>query len=229
MKAEVSTNYSGSLDYWFSKFQWLGFLNINDYPVIMIFWNLFLLLVPFFCVQSLLKLYSRTGFQKAYQKVAGIFLFLLWVLFFPNAPYIMTDLRHISGYCPGADFTRVCPGEAWIIPVFFLYSILGWIAFVYLLNQMRGFLKTWKREKLSAFFPALIIPLVSLGVLLGLLNRFNSWEIFSRPLEIFQASVAYFTDWVYFRNWLIFTLGLYILYFIGNKLFSFGRTGSHQR
>ncbi|SRR6056297_2213536 len=219
MKEGISANYSGSLDYWFSKFQWLRFLSINDYPIIMVFWNLFLLLVPFFCARFLIKLYSRAGFQKLFQKIAGVFLFLIWLLFFPNAPYIMTDLRHISGYCPGADFTRVCSEGAWMIPVFFLYALLGWIAFICLLNQMRAFLEKWKGKKMGVFFPVIIIPFSSLGVLLGLLNRFNSWEIFLKPGEIFQVSSGYFLNWTYFQNWAIFTIVFFVLYYVGNYLF----------
>src|ERR1043165_1154480 len=54
-------------------------------------WNLFLAWVPF--VLSLLA-YARARPGGAGAKVLG--LGALWFLFFPNAPYIVTDLKHIG-------------------------------------------------------------------------------------------------------------------------------------
>lgn len=198
---------------------WPDFLFINQYPVVGIFWNVFLLLIPFFIFLFLARYYSKTHFQKIQQKAFALFLFLLWVLFIPNAAYIMTDARHIIGYCEIYNFYRICLENAWMIIFFFSYALLGWIGFVILLRQMRDFVEKVFTKKIGLFFILSIIPMISLGVLLGLINRWNSWELFINPLGIFTSIKIYFTDFVYFKNFLIFTLNFYILYFVGEKLF----------
>ncbi len=57
---------------------------------IFLIWNLFLAWIPFFISSSLIKA-SRQG--------VPLFLLMLmlpaWLVFFPNAPYILTDLFHL--------------------------------------------------------------------------------------------------------------------------------------
>ncbi len=219
MLTGMVTNYRGSLDYWLDHFAWFDFVSINEYPILMVVWNLFLLVFPFLAAYLLKKYFFNFRSLSLFRKSQGAFLFVIWLLFFPNSAYIITDIRHISGYCPGADLTRVCVSQAWMIIFFFIYAFLGWVAFVCLLNQMRCWIKEEGGEYLNKIFPVVIIPLTSLGVLLGLLNRFNSWEIFLRPGEIIRVSGLYFSQLPFFWDWLVFTLGFYFLYYLGNYLF----------
>jgi uncharacterized membrane protein len=106
-----------------------------------------------------------------------------------------------------------------MIIFFFTYASIGWVAFVYLLNQMKSFIEMLFNKIVVRIYSIIIIPFVSLGVLLGLLNRWNSWEIFIYPTDFLKNVFIYFTDCIYFMNWLIFTVFLYILYFGGNFLF----------
>jgi uncharacterized membrane protein len=171
----------------------------------------------------LLKYYLVTKFDKFYQKLVAIFLFFIWILFFPNSAYIITDVRNLSGYCPVFSYGNVCVENAGMIVFFFIYAILGWISFVFLLNQMRDFIVKIGRRKMANIFVIITIPLTAWGVLLGLINRFNSWEIFIKPMEIINSALAYFSNFYYFRSLLFFIFGFYILYFIGNRLFSLNK------
>jgi uncharacterized membrane protein len=192
---------------------------INDYPVFMVFWNLFLVIIPFLLFFYLKDYKKKTKFKKKNQKYFSILVFLLWLIFVPNTAYIITDMRHISYYCPLGPYLKICVDSAWMIMFFFLYSIIGWISFVYLLREMKDFIGSIFNKFYSSIFIVLIIPLISLGVLLGLLNRWNSWDLFFYPLSIIKSSFLYFSDFYYFRNWLIFTISFYILYFVGAKIF----------
>ncbi len=192
---------------------------VNNYPVLWMGWNLGLLLIPFFLFKILEKLYQKQGFKNNLHRILGIILFFLWLIFIPNTAYIITEVRHLLNYCsPGASM-NVCTRNAWMIMFFFIYSVLGWVSLVLLLNQMKNFIVKLKNKTWGAVFAVVLIPLISLGVLLGLINRFNSWEIFINPWKIVEISGVYMTDWYYFRNWLVFTLGFYFLYFVGNNLF----------
>jgi len=194
-------------------------LIVNDYPVFMVVWNLILLIIPFFIFSFLVKFYKKNKFKSSRSKITTLFLFLLWVLFIPNTAYIITDVRHLLDYCPVNSKSRVCPSSAWMIMFFFLYAIIGWVFFVIFLAKMRKFVKKVFGEMLGNIFIITIIPLVSLGVLIGLVDRFNSWDLFIRPLSIFENMLMYITNFYYLRNFLVFTLGFYLLYFIGDFLF----------
>jgi len=106
-----------------------------------------------------------------------------------------------------------------MIPFFFLYAILGWIAYVYLVNQMKYLIDKLFGKRVVLAYLWLISPVFSLGILLGLVNRWNSWDLLFFPTEVLNGALLYFSDWTYFKNLLIYTFSLYILYFIGDILF----------
>lgn len=194
------------------------YLAINNYPLIMIFWNIFLLSIPFFLCKKLIELFNKTKFKKRPDKIKALLIAFFWLIFAPNAPYIMTDMRHISNFCPN-NYYQICPENAWMITFFFLYSIIGWIAFVFLVNQMKPLVaKIWGKMGVSVYL-WLISPVFSLGVLLGLINRLNSWDIVINPTKVINSTLLYFTDWTYLKNLLIYTFFLYIAYFAGDILF----------
>ena len=197
----------------------LSSLSINGYPVITIFWNIFLIFIPFFLYWLLLKYWRKTKFKRLKDKALASLLGFLWLMFIPNAAYVITDLRHISSYCPLASRYLVCPENAWMIIFFFIYASLGFIGFVVLLKKARSLISEIINLNAAAIFIWAVIPLISLGVLLGLVNRFNSWEIFSQPWLILNSALSYFTNSVLFLDWLAFTVGFYILYYGGSYLF----------
>lgn len=205
-------------DNFFYNEAWPDYFFVNSYPLLVVLWNIILLFIPFFLCSLLIMRWQKSGFKKISQKAAAVIIGFIWLLFIPNTAYIITDMRHIFGYCP-ANLNHVCAENAWMIIFFFIYASIGWISFVFLLNQMKGLIIDIWDGLYGKIFIYLMIPLVSLGVLLGLLNRFNSWDFFFFPLEISKAALVYFTNLIYFSNWAFFTTGLYALYFIGNWLF----------
>lgn len=208
-----------SLDYFCDQFAWVNILTIHDYPVLAIFWNILLLIIPFYCVIILFKYKKLTGFKKPLQKIFGFLLAFVWLMFIPNSAYIISDVRHLLDYCPTHSPLRVCSQNAWMIIFFFTYASVGWVSMVYLVNQMKKFICELINKKIANYYIFVIIPLISLGLLLGLVNRWNSWEIFIYPILLFNNIILYFTDFIYFRNWLVFTIFLYILYYAGNNIF----------
>jgi len=208
-----------NFDNFFHENFWPESFFVNDYPVLVILWNILLLFIPFLLCVYLIKFWQRSGFRKLWQKTLALFLGFLLLIFIPNTAYIITDVRHLAKYCPISSASHICPENVWMIMFFFVYAIFGWVALVVLLNQMKKFIIEIRSRKIGDIFIWLIIPLISLGVLLGLVSRFNSWEFFLYPTAILESMLVYFIDFVYFMNWLAFTAGLYILYFFGNWLF----------
>ncbi|MFH1522250.1 MAG: DUF1361 domain-containing protein [Patescibacteria group bacterium] len=211
---------SQSFNKFFHSDFWPESLFINDYPALVMVWNLLLLAIPFYLFMFLYKYWRVNKFKRHSQKIVAVMLGFLWLLFIPNTAYLITDIRHLINYCPLEFSNAICPEGAWMIMLFFTYSSIGWVAFVILLNQMKEFIERIWGKKISNIFIWLLIPLISLGVLIGLVDRWNSWDFFLHPILIFKSLLMYVNNVIYFRNWVVFTIGLYILYHGGDWLFS---------
>jgi uncharacterized membrane protein len=193
---------------------------VNGYPFVMMVWNTLLATVPFAFFLLFSAYWQKTKFIKIGQKLLAAFIFLLWFIFLPNAAYLIADIRHLLNYCPAGSPLNICIEGAWEIMFFFIYGIFGWFFFVIYLEQMRGLLAKIFNPRSAKIITLIIIPLLALGVLFGLTERANSWDLFLHPLAIYQDLLRYMSSWAYLRNWLAFTAGYYILYFFGNLIFS---------
>jgi len=197
-----------------SAFNFLFTIQINKYELATILWNLFLTIIPFGICFILVKLKSKNNYNSIIKIVLGSFLGVLWLIFIPNTAYIITDIRHIMDYCP-RNYDRVCLENSWMIVFFFFYGLIGWLTFVYALNQMKNAISKFKTGNLGKIFIIAVIPIIAIGVMLGLINRANSWEIFLQPVKITEDALYYFSQLKYFKNWVIFTIFFYLLYFLG--------------
>jgi len=195
-------------------------MHVNNYYIGDIIWNLFLLIIPFFITIFLNKFYQKNKTFTKKNKIILYFSFFIWLIFIPNTAYVIVDVRHIVDYCPYTRY-RVCTQNAWMIMFFFLYSIIGWPTMVFLINQMKELIIKIYNKKIADTLILILIPLIFLGVLLGLLQRWNSWNILSHPWFIFKDIFVYLSNYFYFRNYLFFTFSFFCLYFIGNYLFNF--------
>jgi uncharacterized membrane protein len=133
---------------------------------------LFLGSVPFI-VAGCLKFFE--------QKLNNLLLFLggcLWLLFYPNAPYMITDLIHVN-----SGSTIVLYDTIIIFSFAMLSAFLGFysIALMYFLIDER-FSLLWARVIIT-----ISLLLSSFGIYLGRILRLNSWDIFTKPLETFAT------------------------------------------
>lgn len=134
-------------------------------------WNLFLAWVPFI----ISSLFIRSDFvkRKWYYNIAWG---CLWLLFFPNAPYILTDLVHLK---PRSD---VPFWYDFLILIFFCFNST-FLAFASLIQIKRALdfkLPAW----LSHLVILTILQLTSFGIYLGRFERYNSWDLFTKPFKL---------------------------------------------
>jgi uncharacterized membrane protein len=196
-----------------------GLFYVNGYPFVIVVWNVFLAMAPFGFFLLFSSYWRKTKFKKIGQKIWAAVIFLFWFVFLPNSAYLVVGSRHLLNFCPADSSNSICVPAAWEIMFFFIYSILGWVLFDIFLIQMRELLAKIFTARISRNLIYVFIPVVSWGVLFGLTERFNSWDLFIHPLLISQNLLRYLTNWEYFRNWLVFAIGYYILYFFGDYLF----------
>ncbi len=134
-------------------------------------WNLFLAFVPWILTVIL------TLSSKLQQSKLAVFGMLgVWLLFFPNASYILTDLFHLSHHSS--------------MPIWFdlvLILSFAWTGLLY------GFLSLWYLEELmEQFLSKRWITLISVflmfvssfGIYIGRYLRWNSWDLLHHPARI---------------------------------------------
>jgi uncharacterized membrane protein len=137
-------------------------------------WNLFLAGLPF-VVSSLLVSYAR---QKKISRIVYILGGIVWLLLLPNAPYMITDLIHITeGHSLHFFYNTL---------LFFSSAIVGLLFFLYSLSHIEELLRMKFSQKKTIWMLMGIIFLASFGVCLGRFFRFNSWDTITQPLSLFK-------------------------------------------
>lgn len=144
------------------------FLKTGHYSFIFLFWNLFLAWLPYYFIKR---------YSKVKNKAAQYSLVILSILFLPNAPYLLTDLFHLSK-------NLIAP--LWFDLVLILsFSLLGLILFIITTDQLLKVLAPYFRSaSMFRVCKFLIILSNGYGIYLGRYLRFNSWDILSRPEEL---------------------------------------------
>jgi uncharacterized membrane protein len=133
-------------------------------------WNLFLAWIPLVCAAAA---YARARRRMDAVVVA---LLLLWLLFFPNAPYLLTDFIHV-GERPSVPLWY----DALMLSSFAWTGLLLGFASLYLVQLIA-------RSALGALWSWIVVclalALASFGVYLGRFVRFNSWDALLRPRRV---------------------------------------------
>lgn len=146
-------------------------------------WNLFLAWIPF--------VLAYIGYALSWKRallyvIVPVFAFL-WLIFLPNAPYLLTDLMHLN-----QPVTNVPLWYDVLLMIWFSWTgmLLGVIS-LYLMHEIviRAFGKT-----LGWIFVFAVSGLSSLGIYLGRFLRWNSWDILQEPQEVIQDSLALVLD-----------------------------------
>ncbi len=151
-------------------------------------WNLFLAYVPYFISTSLTRMNlagspTRLGTRADHLlRITGL---IAWLLFIPNSFYILTDLYHL------ADNHRNIRVPEW-------FDLILILSFAWN-GLLLGILSTRQVEKLLApnasflgrcVFLYPIMWLNALGVFIGRYLRYNSWDIFTNPLDLLRDIIT---------------------------------------
>lgn len=132
-------------------------------------WNLFLAWIPY-----ILSSYFQTYRKK--EKWKQLFLFMSWLLFFPNALYIVTDLIHLE------ESTHV---PLWYDAILlFASSFIGLIMAFISLQKAENLLNEFFSKRIVRLMIPVILFLGSFGVYLGRFQRWNSWDVLHNPIAL---------------------------------------------
>jgi uncharacterized membrane protein len=112
---------------------------------------------------------------------------VLFVLFLPNAPYVVTDLVHLR-----ADVHRLGPDgpvATTVLPVYGLLVASGFLAYYLALAQVGHYLGRIGQAHRRALVFLGLHGVVAVGILLGRWSRLNSWEPVLGPRDTISRIV----------------------------------------
>jgi uncharacterized membrane protein len=144
-------------------------------------WNLVLAWIPLILSKSIVKA-DNLGKHKM---ITGS-LFVAWVLFLPNSPYIITDLFHLK------HIQNIPLWYDLVLIISFAWNGLM-IGFVSLLEIQR-FLNRKYSKKISWSIIMTMLFLSGFGIYLGRFERWNSWDIITNPIALFIDILDKFLD-----------------------------------
>lgn len=177
--------------FWNNEYSWFLF-------------NLFLAWLPLLFSTLFVKHQKRRVFHTSQRILFGI----LWLLFYPNAPYIVTDIIHLGEASGGVpvwfDFI--------LITAFAVTGLLiGYVSLAQLHDMVR---KRWGMT-MGWIFVGSITVMTSFGIYVGRILRWNSWDIVTHPGMLMSDMIRLIHPVVepsVIMIMLIFSVGLLALY-----------------
>ncbi len=138
-------------------------------------WNLFLAWIPFGFALLTDWLAAASGHHRRLAWLAGAG----WLLFFPNAPYILTDLIYLS------LFRVRAPQWIWFdLLTNLLFALTGLLLGFASLALMQALVRKRAGALAGWGFAAGALLLAGFGVYLGRFLRWNSWDVVRAPQQL---------------------------------------------
>jgi uncharacterized membrane protein len=146
-------------------------------------WNLFLAWIPFMLAYfAHLVSWRRSTLYFVIPVIA-----FLWLIFFPNAPYILTDLQHLGQPSAGAPL--------WYdVVIFIWFSWTGMLLGIVSPSLMQEIIKREMGRVAGWAFVLIVSVMTGVGLYLGRFVRLNSWDILQNPGEIASNIPEWFGD-----------------------------------
>jgi uncharacterized membrane protein len=153
-------------------------------------WNLFLAWIPFALSQQL-------GDIKNKWKLLVVI--VCWLLFLPNAPYIITDFLHLKHRQPIPYWYDIL--------LLFSAALNGLLLGLASLLKMEKFLADRYGKKVSAFLILCSFFLCAFGIYMGRYLRWNSWDIITSPDEIaWDVLDRFINPFAHLKTWSVTVL-----------------------
>jgi uncharacterized membrane protein len=100
----------------------------------------------------------------------------LWLIFFPNAPYLVTEFLHLEHRPPIPLWYDIVMVSSFAWTGCFL-AIASLRTMQYLVTSYLGRLASW-------VFVMAALVMSGLGIYLGRFERWNSWDLFTQPQDV---------------------------------------------
>jgi uncharacterized membrane protein len=181
-------------------------LKSNSLTYIFLAWNLFLAWIPWLISEYSIKEKNSTTFT-----LKEICICISWLLFLPNAPYILTDFVHFH--------TRAALPFWFDLLLLLSFSLTGLLLFMFSFYGFSLKVLSTFRLKYQKLITYALFGLCGYGLYLGRCLRYNSWDVISNPFGLIASMFRSLTDPHWFRE----TFGMSVLFalflYFGYKVF----------
>lgn len=158
-------------------------------------------------------LFAVIAFKQKRSFPLRLLFFFLWILFLPNTTYLLTDITHFFN-------------QSYLVPSLYLvlliaeYTLLfsvGIFTFFASLHFFEEYVHKHSHNKVWSPVVAVFAVnlLISIGVMMGRIQRTNSWEIVTNPVRVLSdLSYVLQTESILlfiFPFWILLTALYYIL------------------
>lgn len=184
----------------------LGILKISSSHFQFLILNIFLALIPLEIVWIE---------EKIHQKMLFPFFFILWLLFYPNSLYMITDFAHLSNI--GVNLQTVSHFKNFaILGCGIMIGFMSGLLSNWLMQQAFRRYYNWDNLVFVVGFQTVIALLTSLAIYIGRFLRFHTIDLFRKPLEVIQTITAHLSQGMlgfvlWFTIFQLFVVGVYQL------------------
>jgi uncharacterized membrane protein len=150
-----------------------------DHPVFgntWMVWNLWLALVP---AALALALFTPTARRGAIWWLGA----LAFAAFLPNAPYVLTDVIHMRADVRAASDSA--PMTLAVLGAYAAFVVAGFAAYAFSVLRFIDYLRASGVGRVGLISAELgVHALATVGIVLGRVFRFNSWDLVAQPGEV---------------------------------------------
>jgi uncharacterized membrane protein len=155
---------------WYSDTRHYIFLN----------WNLLLAWAPLALAFLLWRLDRRRGRRRL---LVMTLVFVGWLLFLPNSPYIVSDLIHLTA----RDNVPLWYDTIMLFSYAWNGLILGFVS-LWIVQQLAT---RWFGHLVGWVLVAVTLTATGFGIYLGRFGRWNSWDVLVDPFGLLRQVLAY--------------------------------------
>jgi len=134
--------------------------------------NLILAWVPYICSMVVIGLHQWHPGRWWLLLLPGV----LWLVFFPNAPYLVTDFYHLEWRQPVPMW--------YDIGMLAIFAWTGCFLAIASLKSMQYIVNIYLGRIISWCFVGLTLGFSALGVYMGRFLRWNSWDLLLNPKDV---------------------------------------------
>jgi uncharacterized membrane protein len=144
-------------------------------------WNLVLATVPAVLAALLFRLPARR--HLGWWVGVGVF-----VAFLPNAPYVLTDVVHLPADLRATENSGIV--TAAVLTQYAAFAAVGFGAYAFSILRLGAYLRAaGARAGTVAGVELGLHVMAAVGIVLGRVFRFNSWDLLARPQEVLDVLI----------------------------------------
>ncbi len=180
-------------------------------------WMLINLILAFIPLVMAFIIFNRRFWKKnIFLNVFLIFSSVIFFLFLPNAPYTLTDLIHLVRQIKDYKYFRIKDVEImfFLIPEYLVFIFLGLSFYTIALKKFITFLSGYvnNNKKLLFAIKVAVHFLMSIGVYLGRVYRYSSWDFIFHINRMIGVIGADLSDRYIYLYVIYYTVAFTVIY-----------------